>query len=203
MHGESQSYTLDAQGQVISGHSAPGSRVTLSVMVLCKFDVCGWLCDTICEICFVSVYAFVCGLTDFAIDFLMGGISAAVSKTVAAPIERVKLLIQNQDEMIKSSRLEKPYKGIGECFARIVREGVMSLWRGNAANVIRYFQTQALNFAFKDYLKRMFNFKIDRDPYWKVFGGNIASDDIVGLYHEPLFQLLVSLFTVVCIFWYV
>jgi hypothetical protein len=30
------------------------------------------------------------------IDFMMGGISAAVSKTAAAPIERVKLLIQNQ-----------------------------------------------------------------------------------------------------------
>ena len=30
------------------------------------------------------------------IDFMMGGISAAVSKTAAAPIERIKLLIQNQ-----------------------------------------------------------------------------------------------------------
>jgi len=37
-------------------------------------------------------------LTNFAIDFLMGGVSAAVSKTAAAPIERVKLLIQNQVE---------------------------------------------------------------------------------------------------------
>ncbi len=35
-------------------------------------------------------------LTSFLIDFLMGGVSAAVSKTAAAPIERVKLLIQNQ-----------------------------------------------------------------------------------------------------------
>lgn len=30
----------------------------------------------------------------------MGGVSAAVSKTAAAPLERVKLLIQNQDEMV-------------------------------------------------------------------------------------------------------
>jgi hypothetical protein len=35
-------------------------------------------------------------LTSFLIDFMMGGVSAAVSKTAAAPIERVKLLIQNQ-----------------------------------------------------------------------------------------------------------
>jgi len=30
---------------------------------------------------------------NFAIDFLAGGISAAVSKTAAAPIERIKLLL--------------------------------------------------------------------------------------------------------------
>lgn len=32
----------------------------------------------------------------FAKDFLAGGISAAVSKTAVAPIERVKLLLQVQ-----------------------------------------------------------------------------------------------------------
>lgn len=83
------------------------------------------------------------GVAGFAIDFLMGGVSAAVSKTAAAPIERVKLLIQNQDEMIKSGRLSEPYKGIGDCFKRTIKEeGFGSLWRGNTANVIRYFPTQ-------------------------------------------------------------
>lgn len=83
------------------------------------------------------------GFTSFAIDFLMGGVSAAVSKTAAAPIERVKLLIQNQDEMIKAGRLSEPYKGITDCFARTIKdEGFASLWRGNTANVIRYFPTQ-------------------------------------------------------------
>jgi solute carrier family 25 (adenine nucleotide translocator) protein 4/5/6/31 len=31
----------------------------------------------------------------------MGGVSAAVAKTSAAPIERIKLLVQNQDEMVR------------------------------------------------------------------------------------------------------
>lgn len=31
---------------------------------------------------------------NFAIDFMIGGVSAAVSKTLVAPIERVKLLLQ-------------------------------------------------------------------------------------------------------------
>ncbi|GJN09230.1 hypothetical protein PR202_ga27217 [Eleusine coracana subsp. coracana] len=121
------------------------------------------------------------GFSGFVTDFLMGGVSAAVSKTAAAPIERVKLLIQNQDEMLKSGRLSEPYKGIGDCFRRTIKdEGVISLWRGNTANVIRYFPTQALNFAFKDHFKRMFNFKKDRDGYWKWFGGNLASGGAAG-----------------------
>jgi len=118
---------------------------------------------------------------NFAIDFLMGGVSAAVSKTAAAPIERVKLLIQNQDEMIKSGRLSQPYGGIVDCFKRVIaEEGVGSLWRGNLANVLRYFPTQALNFAFKDQFKRMFGFNKDKDGYAKWFAGNLASGGLAG-----------------------
>jgi len=118
---------------------------------------------------------------NFLIDFAMGGVSAAVSKTAAAPIERVKLLIQNQDEMIKTGRLASPYKGISDCFSRVIaEEGFASLWRGNLANVLRYFPTQALNFAFKDQFKRMFGYDVKRDGYWKWFGGNLASGGAAG-----------------------
>lgn len=121
------------------------------------------------------------GATNFLIDFTMGGVSAAVSKTAAAPIERVKLLIQNQDEMIKSGRLAEPYKGIGDCFSRVIKEeGFGQLWRGNLANVLRYFPTQALNFAFKDYFKRTFGYSRDKDGYAKWFMGNLASGGAAG-----------------------
>ncbi|GMP41573.1 hypothetical protein CsSME_00011621 [Camellia sinensis var. sinensis] len=62
------------------------------------------------------------GFHSFMIDFLMGGVSAAVSKTAAALIERVKLLIQSQDEMIKVGRLSEPYKGISDCFSRTIND---------------------------------------------------------------------------------
>ncbi|EMG46293.1 ADP,ATP carrier protein [Candida maltosa Xu316] len=120
------------------------------------------------------------GASSFMIDFLMGGVSAAVSKTAAAPIERVKLLIQNQDEMIKQGRLSKRYTGIIDCFKRTAAdEGVVAFWRGNTANVIRYFPTQALNFAFKDKFKAMFGFK-KNENYWKWFAGNLASGGLAG-----------------------
>jgi solute carrier family 25 (adenine nucleotide translocator) protein 4/5/6/31 len=118
---------------------------------------------------------------DFGVDFMLGGIAAAVSKTAAAPIERVKLLIQNQDEMLKSGRLDKRYSGIGECFTRTYQmEGFAAFWRGNLANVIRYFPTQALNFAFKDYFKRLFNFRKERDGYGLFFFGNVMSGGAAG-----------------------
>jgi len=111
----------------------------------------------------------------------MGGVSAAVSKTAAAPIERVKLLIQNQDEMLKAGRLDRKYNGIIDCFRRTTAaEGVVSLWRGNTANVIRYFPTQALNFAFRDTYKSMFAYKKERDGYAKWMMGNLASGGAAG-----------------------
>jgi len=122
------------------------------------------------------------GLVGFATDFLMGGVSAAVSKTAAAPIERVKLLIQNQDEMIKTGRLAEPYKGIGDCFRKVMtQEGTLSLWRGNLANVLRYFPTQALNFAFKDQFKQFFSgIAKDNKSYPASFSRNIASGGAAG-----------------------
>lgn len=39
---------------------------------------------------------------------------------------------------------------------------------------------QALNFAFKDYFKRLFNFKKDEVGYWKWFAGNLASGGAAG-----------------------
>uniref|UniRef100_A0A0K8VJK0 ADP/ATP translocase n=1 Tax=Bactrocera latifrons TaxID=174628 RepID=A0A0K8VJK0_BACLA len=92
----------------------------------------------------------------FLKDFMAGGISAAIAKTAMAPIERVKLLLQVQ-AISKQISADKQYKGMIDCFVRIPREqGFLSFWRGNLANVIRYFPTQALNFAFKDKYKQIF-----------------------------------------------
>jgi solute carrier family 25 (adenine nucleotide translocator) protein 4/5/6/31 len=115
------------------------------------------------------------------LDRKYNGIGDCFKRTAAAPIERVKLLIQNQDEMLKSGRLDRKYDGIVECFRRTTaQEGVVSLWRGNTANVIRYFPTQALNFAFRDTYKSMFAFKKERDGYAKWMMGNLASGGAAG-----------------------
>lgn len=121
-------------------------------------------------------------LRDFLINFAAGGVSGAISKTTTAPIERVKLIMQTQDANVKIISGEIPrYTGIINCFSRIYREqGLLSFWRGNFTNVLRYFPTQAFNFAFKDSIKShlpKFNSKFD---FWKAFGINCLSGGIAG-----------------------
>jgi len=116
----------------------------------------------------------------FVENFMLAGVAAGVSKTAAAPIERVKLLVQNQDEMIKQGRLDKPYTGVMDCTTRVLKtEGVYPFWRGNLANVLRYFPTQALNFAFKDAIKAAFAVPKDASQGYK-FAMNIASGGAAG-----------------------
>merc|ERR1712054_742454 len=85
-----------------------------------------------------------------------------------------------QDEMIKQGRLDKPYNGVIDCTKRVLQtEGVYPFWRGNLANVLRYFPTQALNFAFKDSIKAIFKTSKDAPQHMK-FGTNIASGGAAG-----------------------
>ena len=116
----------------------------------------------------------------FVENFMLSGAAAVISKTVAAPIERVKLLVQNQGEMLKQGKISEPYKGIVDCTVKTFKsEGAYSFWRGNLANCIRYFPTQALNFAFKDQIKLAFK-SSKSDPYMVSFGKNIASGGVAG-----------------------
>jgi solute carrier family 25 (adenine nucleotide translocator) protein 4/5/6/31 len=78
---------------------------------------------------------------EFALELALGGLSAAVSKSMVAPLERVKLLMQTRTGY---------YKNVWACIGTTYQQdGLLQFWRGNASNIARYFPTQALNFAFK------------------------------------------------------
>jgi solute carrier family 25 (adenine nucleotide translocator) protein 4/5/6/31 len=120
--------------------------------------------------------------TEFAINFLAGGVSGAIAKTMTAPIERVKLLIQTQDAnpKIRSGEVAR-YTGIVDCFTRVANEqGVKAFWRGNLTNIIRYFPTQAFNFAFKDTIKALFPKADKNKEFAKFFLINMASGGLAG-----------------------
>jgi len=121
-------------------------------------------------------------MSDFLINFLAGGTSGAVAKTATAPIERVKLIIQTQDANPKiiSGEVAR-YTGIVNCFTRVSSEqGIAAFWRGNFTNIIRYFPTQAFNFAFKDGIKAMFPKANKKTEFGKFFIINVASGGLAG-----------------------
>jgi len=119
---------------------------------------------------------------DFLIDFALGGFSGAIAKTMTAPIERVKLIIQTQDAnpRIISGEVAR-YNGIVDCFRRVTSEqGLLAFWRGNFTNVIRYFPTQAFNFAFKDFFKSLFPRYSSKTEFLKFVLVQIASGSLAG-----------------------
>lgn len=116
------------------------------------------------------------------INLAAGGISGAISKTITAPLEKVKLAIQNQDSnpRIISGEMKR-YTGMGDCFKRHVSElGASSLWRGNVANCVRYVPTAAFNLAFKDNIKKLFP-KYNKDKeFGKFAAAQIGSGALAG-----------------------
>merc|ERR1711977_476527 len=122
------------------------------------------------------------GDSNFLVDFLAGGVSGAVAKTCTAPIERVKLIIQTQDANPRIMSGEIPrYTGIVNCFTRVgAEQGIAAFWRGNFVNILRYFPTQAFNFAFKDTIKAMFPKYSPKKQFWSFFAVNMASGGLAG-----------------------
>ena len=111
----------------------------------------------------------------------LGGYPESVlGRTLLAPLDRVKVLLQCQPALIQQGRLTESYKGFYDCVSKTTEnEGVLSLWRGNLLTIIRYFPTQAFNFAFKDIIKSMFKQSKD-DPYILSFTKIILSGSISG-----------------------
>eukprot|EP00584_Thalassiosira_punctigera_P020231 CAMPEP_0172551568 /NCGR_PEP_ID=MMETSP1067-20121228/40079_1 /TAXON_ID=265564 ORGANISM="Thalassiosira punctigera, Strain Tpunct2005C2" /NCGR_SAMPLE_ID=MMETSP1067 /ASSEMBLY_ACC=CAM_ASM_000444 /LENGTH=359 /DNA_ID=CAMNT_0013339373 /DNA_START=149 /DNA_END=1225 /DNA_ORIENTATION=- len=104
-------------------------------------------------------------------DAVAGAFSGAFAKTVVAPIERVKLLMQLQFSIENSSKnggrtssataqtpsTERSTKKYGAWeFAKIVyrEQGILAFWRGNTPNVIRQGGTSAMNFLLMDWYKK-------------------------------------------------
>jgi len=116
----------------------------------------------------------------FLADLMLGGSAGAISKTICAPLERVKLLIQTAED--NPQLRKRPYKGMVDCFNRCVKEeGGASLWRGNWSNVIRYFPTTAIGFACKDYYNKKLIVHDKKTNYGFYFIEKLAAGGFAGL----------------------
>jgi solute carrier family 25 (adenine nucleotide translocator) protein 4/5/6/31 len=118
----------------------------------------------------------------FLSDLLVGGTIGPISKTVMAPVERIKLLMQTQDSNpdIISGK-EKRYTSIADCFRRVYKDqGAAAFWRGNLVNCLRYAPQQGSALAFNDALNNIFpNYNSNTD-FWKSFAVKLTSGGLAG-----------------------
>jgi len=121
-------------------------------------------------------------LAQLGSDLVIGGSIGAISKTIMAPVERIKLLMQTQDSNPKVLSGEvKRYTGIGDCFARVKSEqGMKAFWRGNLVNCLRYAPQQGSALAFNDLLNNMFPNYSSKTDFWKSFGVKLFSGGLAG-----------------------
>jgi len=113
----------------------------------------------------------------FLQNLVLGGTSGVIAKTACAPLERVKILLQVQHASTSGVK----YNGFIDALVRVPKEqGFAALWRGNLANCLRYFPTQAMNFAFKEKYQSMFVRPREEVGFAKYFAGYLAAGGAAG-----------------------
>lgn len=118
-------------------------------------------------------------------EAVAGMFAATLSRTVMAPVERVKLIIQlqqtNQQRLTAIQAARNVY----------VKEGFWAFWRGNLPSVFRMAGTSAISFTCLDYYKRalikpwLHTFQQHAPPMWwssLVAGGLAGATSTTVLY---------------------
>nr|CAD2203509.1 unnamed protein product [Meloidogyne enterolobii] len=116
----------------------------------------------------------------FATDFGAGAASACIAKTIMAPIERVKLILQLQTSQ-HTIQISKRYNGMIDCLIRLPKEqGFLSFWRGNVSNMGRAARISGI--AFKEVLRKILvNDEHRTTDYKKFLGANMLAGGLAGM----------------------
>lgn len=100
--------------------------------------------------------------------FLAGGIAGAVSRTVTAPLDRIKVLMQashGENTLNIISSTKKIYNS----------SGIKGFWKGNGVNCIKLFPETAIRFYVYELLRAGFNIDTDHaDVMTRFLTGSIA-----------------------------
>lgn len=84
-----------------------------------------------------------------------GGIAGAVSKTTTAPLDRIKVLLQ-----VQSNLIGKDMSFWSKIYSVYQEGGIISFWRGNFTNVVKIVPESALIFTLFDLFQKNFS----KDP---------------------------------------
>ncbi|KAM7512960.1 hypothetical protein LguiB_011835 [Lonicera macranthoides] len=122
------------------------------------------------------------GIPLFAKELIAGGVAGGFSKTVVAPLERVKILFQTRRAEFQSRGLVGSFRKIAET------EGLLGFYRGNGASVARIVPYAALHFmAYEQYRRWIIDSfpGTGRGPVLDLVAGSFAGGTAV-LFTYPL-----------------
>lgn len=124
----------------------------------------------------VNVNKSTVGAADVTRRILCGGIAGMVAKTATAPLERIKMISQTGEHGVEKAKMNGPRKPIKvlELYKSIVRsEGVIGLWAGNGANLLRVFPAKGIVFASNDVFKSSLK-KLAQVPDGQLLTGSLS-----------------------------
>ena len=101
--------------------------------------------------------------TDNIKNLVLGGAAGCISRTIIAPFDKIKILMQFQETKL-------PFRTF--MINNIKQEGIVNLWKGNGTNILRIFPFSGLQFFTYDLCKS--TFVEDREANNKerlIFGG--------------------------------
>lgn len=96
-------------------------------------------------------------MNDSVREVLAGAFAGASTKTLLAPLDRLKLVVQLRGSIQSSATnaSSSNYQGPAQAMSKILRdEGFFALWRGNTSTVVIQGGTSALNFMFLNWYKK-------------------------------------------------
>merc|ERR1712110_587224 len=120
---------------------------------------------------------------NFFLNFMLGGLSGCIGKTVVAPTERIKLIMQTQSSNASqlSTNLRPQYNGLVDCFRKVVKkEGVVNLWKGNGVNTFKIFPMNAFSLALKDFFGKIIKVKNPEQNKFKFLVSQMLSGGLAG-----------------------
>jgi hypothetical protein len=95
---------------------------------------------------------------DMTRRMVCGGVAGMMAKTATNPLERIKMLSQTGEHGLqKSASVLSLYRSI------LQKEGILGLWAGNGANLLRVFPAKAVVFSTNDLYQGMFR-KLSKTP---------------------------------------
>ncbi|XP_018425544.1 PREDICTED: solute carrier family 25 member 43 [Nanorana parkeri] len=94
-------------------------------------------------------------------NFVNGCLAAAVAQTMSFPFETVKKKMQAQSQILPHcGSVDVHFNGVLDCFRQIVKmKGVLSLWNGLTANLLKIFPYYGLMFSTFECCKRYFLYR--------------------------------------------